>query len=72
MTYPLTYPLTTAALVWYTAAFAVGMGPIPWAVNAEIYPDTVRGLANGIATTVNWGANLLISATFLSVLLHSP
>jgi len=52
--------------VIYVAFFATGMGPIPWAVNSEIYPTNVRGLANGVATTVNWASNLLVSMTFLS------
>lgn len=32
-------------LVLYLAAFAPGMGPLPWAVNAEIYPMAIRGQA---------------------------
>jgi len=58
--------LALASLIFYVAFFAIGLGPIPWAVNAEIYPTHVRGLANGIATTANWSSNLLISITFLS------
>lgn len=55
-----------ASLVVYVAFFALGMGPIPWVVNSEIYPADVRGLANGLAATVNWSANLLVSSTFLT------
>jgi hypothetical protein len=29
-------------LLLYLAAFAPGMGPVPWAVNAEIYPLQAR------------------------------
>ena len=54
------------SLVIYVAFFATGMGPIPWAVNAEIYPLSIRGLANGDATTVNWTSNFVVSITFLS------
>ena len=31
-------------LLLYLAAFAPGMGPVPWAVNAEIYPLQARML----------------------------
>lgn len=31
-----------AGLLLYLAAFAPGMGTVPWAVNAEIYPLQVR------------------------------
>lgn len=54
------------SLVLYVAFFATGMGPIPWAVNSEIYPSNFRGIGCGIATTVNWSANLVVSFTFLS------
>jgi len=58
--------LAVCSLVLYVAWFALGMGPVPWLVNSEIYPTHVRGLANGVATTVNWASNLLVSMTFLS------
>eukprot|EP01125_Pyxidicula_operculata_P022995 TRINITY_DN9745_c0_g1_i1.p1 TRINITY_DN9745_c0_g1~~TRINITY_DN9745_c0_g1_i1.p1 ORF type:complete len:487 (-),score=87.85 TRINITY_DN9745_c0_g1_i1:47-1507(-) len=54
------------ALVLYVAFFAIGLGPIPWAVNSEIYPLKVRAVGNSIATTMNWVANLIISMSFLS------
>jgi SP family myo-inositol transporter-like MFS transporter 13 len=58
--------LAVITLAVYVAFFALGLGPVPWAVNAEIYPASVRGLANGLAATVNWTANLIVSMTFLS------
>jgi len=42
------------------------MGPVPWAVNSEIYPLKIRSVANSLATTVNWGSNLIVSISFLS------
>lgn len=59
--------LSLAALVFYTLAFAPGMGPVPWAINAEIYPQAVRERGNSAATITNWASNLLISLTFLSI-----
>jgi SP family myo-inositol transporter-like MFS transporter 13 len=41
---------------------------MPWTINAELYPQSVRSLAIGIATCVNWGGNLLVASTFLSVI----
>ncbi|CAN6447120.1 unnamed protein product [Victoria cruziana] len=32
-------------LALYIAFFAPGMGPVPWAVNSEIYPQKYRGIA---------------------------
>jgi SP family myo-inositol transporter-like MFS transporter 13 len=54
-------------LFLYLACFASGMGCMPWTINAEIYPLHVRSFALGIATSVNWLFNLLVSFTFLSV-----
>ncbi|KAH7447976.1 hypothetical protein KP509_01G130400 [Ceratopteris richardii] len=51
----------------YIIAFSPGMGPVPWAVNSEIYPLKYRGLCGGIAATACWTSNLVVSMTFLSL-----
>ncbi|KAK9830707.1 hypothetical protein WJX74_003308 [Apatococcus lobatus] len=55
------------ALLLYLAAFSTGVSPVPWAVNAEIYPLEVRGVAGGAAATVNWLTNALVAQTFLTL-----
>jgi SP family myo-inositol transporter-like MFS transporter 13 len=57
--------LTLATLVTYIVSFSPGMGPVPWTVNAEIYPNWARSVGNSVATTANWASNLLVSITFL-------
>jgi predicted MFS family arabinose efflux permease len=52
----------------FVGAFAIGLGPIFWLLIAEIYPLRVRGLAMSVATTANWGSNLVVSLTFLTLL----
>lgn len=52
----------------YLAAFSPGLGPVPWAVNAELYPADVRGTAVGLAGLTNWLANAAVAQTFLSLL----
>ncbi|KAK9829082.1 hypothetical protein WJX72_003793 [[Myrmecia] bisecta] len=59
-----------AGLLAYLAAFSPGLGPVPWAVNAEIYPLQVRGLASGAAATANWVTNAVVSQTFLTLTQH--
>ncbi|EFN54539.1 hypothetical protein CHLNCDRAFT_8066, partial [Chlorella variabilis] len=59
--------LILACLVAYLAAFSPGLGPVPWAVNAEIYPLAVRGVATGLAATANWVSNALVAQTFLTL-----
>jgi len=34
-------PAILAGLLLYLAAFSPGLGPVPWAVNAEIFPSQV-------------------------------
>ncbi|OHS99016.1 Sugar transporter ERD6-like 6 [Tritrichomonas foetus] len=34
--------------------FGIGLGPLPWFVVPELFPDEVRGLAMGIIQAVNW------------------
>lgn len=43
------------------------MGPMPWTINAEIYPLWARSTCNSIATSANWFFNFLVSMTFLTL-----
>ena len=62
--------LAIVALLLYIAAFAPGMGPMPWTINSDIYPLWARRTGNAFATATNWTFNLIISMTFLSLTLH--
>ncbi|XP_015581208.2 inositol transporter 1 [Ricinus communis] len=59
--------LAVVGLALYIAFFAPGMGPVPWTVNSEIYPEAYRGICGGMSATVNWISNLIVAQTFLSV-----
>lgn len=54
-------------LAMYILSFSPGMGPVPWAVNSEIYPEAYRGVGGGMSATVNWVSNLIVAQSFLSV-----
>jgi SP family galactose:H+ symporter-like MFS transporter len=60
--------IAAICLMGYVASFAISLGPIFWLLIAEIYPLKVRGLAEGTAATFNWGSNLIVSLTFLTLL----
>ncbi|KAK2858858.1 hypothetical protein Q5P01_003478 [Channa striata] len=57
--------LVLLGLVLYLAAFAPGMGPMPWTINSEIYPLWARSTGNACAAGANWTFNILVSLTFL-------
>jgi len=59
--------VTVASLMLYVGSFAVGLGPVFWLLVAEIYPLAIRGRAMSLATLANWGANLVVALTFLSL-----
>jgi SP family galactose:H+ symporter-like MFS transporter len=56
-----------AGLVIYVASFAVGLGPIFWLLISEIFPLKVRGAAMSAVTVTNWGMNLAVAVTFLTL-----
>lgn len=60
--------VAVGALFLYTAAFAVGLGPVFWLLISEIYPLDVRGQAMSLATMTNWGANFVVTISFLTIL----
>lgn len=60
--------LAIASMVLYLAMFAIGVGPLPWTINAEMYPLWARNIGQAAATSTNWFFNLLISLTFLNMI----
>lgn len=68
MTCPTSFAwMAVFAMVFYLIMFAPGVGPLPWAINAEIFPLWARNVGVAASTTTNWAFNLLISLTFLNV-----
>jgi sugar porter (SP) family MFS transporter len=59
--------LTVLSVLFYIAFFAISLGPIAWLIIAEIYPLKIRGRAMSIATLSNWGFNMLVASTFLTM-----
>ncbi|ORX36912.1 general substrate transporter [Kockovaella imperatae] len=59
--------LIVAAMLIYVSFYAIGMGNIPWQ-QGELFRLDVRGLGTSICTATNWSCNLLVAATFLSLL----
>lgn len=59
--------LMLGSMMIYVAGYATGLGNVPWQ-SPEFFPLTVRALAATCITMFNWGPNILVSSTFLSLL----
>ena len=59
--------LAVISMMAYVGSFAISLGPIFWLLISEIYPLSIRNSAEGIAAGFNWGANFLITLTFLTL-----
>src|SRR5665647_2272444 len=59
--------IAIGSLTIYAASFAIGFGPVFWLMITEIYPLKVRGAAMSVATVANWGMNLVVAVTFLTL-----
>jgi SP family arabinose:H+ symporter-like MFS transporter len=57
-------PLLMVGILMFVAAFAIAMGPIPWVVNAEIFPTKLRGRAMSVAILLLWFADFIVTQTF--------
>src|SRR5204863_1791889 len=62
--------IAVICLMGYVASFAIGLGPIFWLLIAEIYPLKIRGVAEGTAATFNWASNLIVSISFLTLVVN--
>ena len=54
----------------YIIGYVISVGSLFWVLISEIFPLRIRGLAMSFVTAVQWGANFLVTSTFLTVLNH--
>jgi len=57
-------PFLLLPILLFIAAFAAGMGPIPWVIISEIFPTRIRGGAMAVATLTLWAADFVVAQTF--------
>ena len=58
--------LLIVSFIIYVLFYALGLGNVPWQ-QGELFSIETRAIATSIATATNWGCNLLINATYLSL-----
>lgn len=52
----------------YVVAFAASWGPVMWVLLGEMFPNRLRGAALAVSGATNWGANFLVTVSFLPLL----
>ena len=57
-----------AILLVYVACYSLSISPLFWLMSAEVFPNRLRAAGASAATVSNWGANLLVTVTFLSMI----
>ncbi|KAK6120846.1 hypothetical protein DH2020_045411 [Rehmannia glutinosa] len=62
--------VSTASVILYSCFFAMGFGPIPNILCAEIFPTRVRGICIAICVLTFWICNIIVTYT-LPVMLSS-
>ncbi|KAF6011054.1 hypothetical protein HII12_002647 [Brettanomyces bruxellensis] len=63
---PTTSTFTVLSLIGFVAAYASGLGVVPWQ-QSEMFPQSVRGLGSAFATATNWFGSTVVSASFLTL-----
>ena len=48
-------------LIVYILGFSVGFGPLPWAINAEMFPKEAQELMTPFATAFNWSLSFIVT-----------
>ncbi|KAK9798700.1 putative Major facilitator superfamily (MFS) profile domain-containing protein [Seiridium cardinale] len=59
--------IVLAALILFVAFYAAGLGCVPWQAN-EFLPMEIRALGTTGINIFNWGPNIIVSSTFLSMM----
>jgi MFS transporter, SP family, galactose:H+ symporter len=60
--------LAVAMLLTFIVGFAMSAGPLVWTLCSEVQPLKGRDFGIGCSTLTNWTANMLVGATFLTLL----
>ncbi|KIJ31803.1 hypothetical protein M422DRAFT_61621 [Sphaerobolus stellatus SS14] len=59
--------LVLVSMIIFVASYATGLGNVPWQ-QGELFSLEVRRIGTSLATATNWGTNLIINSTYLSLM----
>ena len=52
--------LPLASLVLFAVAYSLGMGPLPWVLNSELFAREARTVSSGTGAAANWLCSFLV------------
>ncbi|XP_023336404.1 facilitated trehalose transporter Tret1 isoform X2 [Eurytemora carolleeae] len=47
-------------LILFSFTFSLGLGPLPWVLNVELFPPEARGKAASVCTCFNWSCSYIV------------
>ncbi|HJC69581.1 MAG TPA: MFS transporter [Candidatus Brachybacterium intestinipullorum] len=56
--------LVVVVIVLFMLGMQSGPGPVMWVMLSEIFPNSIRGAANGFAVMILWITNMIVTVTF--------
>jgi SP family myo-inositol transporter-like MFS transporter 13 len=59
--------IVLVSMILFVAFYAFGLGCVPWQAN-EFLPMEVRAMGTMMINLFNWGPNIVVSSTFLSMM----
>ena len=74
MTYQNIFPVNSVkilallAVISYIICFGISLGPLSYLMMAELFPLNVKATGMAVASCSNWGFNVLVSSTFLTLI----
>lgn len=60
--------LALVGIFAYRVSFSCSLGPVPYVVAAEVFANEVRAEGASVSAAVNWGANAVVTGSFLWML----
>ena len=59
ITYDLAW-LPLASIVTFAVAYSMGMGPLPWVMNAELFSIESKATSSSLCASFNWLCSFLV------------
>jgi MFS transporter, SP family, galactose:H+ symporter len=60
--------LSIVMVLGYIVFFGISLGPLCYLMMSELFPLNVKGTGMALASCSNWGFNVVVSATFLTLI----